>query len=81
MDANPLLQLLAHQPYIILDGAMGTELEARGIVINGSRLWSSQLLLDNPDVLREIHLAYLRAGADVVTTATYQGEWWRDGQA
>ncbi|KAL6750311.1 Homocysteine S-methyltransferase [Haematococcus lacustris] len=72
MDANPLVQLLAHQPCIILDGAMGTELEARGIVINGSRLWSSQLLLDNPDVLREIHLAYLRAGADVVTTATYQ---------
>lgn len=35
-------------------------------------LWSAALLADNPSLIRETHLAYLRAGADVATTASYQ---------
>ncbi|MEW5302578.1 MAG: hypothetical protein WDW36_005347 [Sanguina aurantia] len=57
---------------VILDGAQGTELERRGLDLSHSHLWSSQLLLDDPAVIREIHLDYLRAGADVITTVTYQ---------
>ncbi len=72
MATDPLRGLLQHQPAIILDGAMGTEIERRGIDLTGSRLWSAQLLIDNPDVIRDIHLDYLRAGADVITTASYQ---------
>ena len=35
-------------------------------------LWSAALLADNPSLIRETHLAYYRAGADVATTASYQ---------
>ena len=57
-----LRELLRQQGVVILDGGIGTELERRGITINGSKLWSAQLLLDQPEVLREIHLEYYRAG-------------------
>ncbi|EFJ47356.1 hypothetical protein VOLCADRAFT_92147 [Volvox carteri f. nagariensis] len=57
---------------LILDGAQGTELERRGVHLGGSKLWSAQLLIDDPDLIRTIHLDYLRAGSDVITTFTYQ---------
>lgn len=46
----------------ILDGAQGTELERRGVDLSGSKLWSAQLVLDNPQLVAEIHRAYLDAG-------------------
>ncbi|PNW77884.1 hypothetical protein CHLRE_10g455650v5 [Chlamydomonas reinhardtii] len=69
---NPLEPLLAEQGVVILDGAQGTELERRGIDIGGSKLWSAQLLIDDPDTVQAIHLDYLRSGSDVITTFTYQ---------
>ncbi|KAG2433231.1 hypothetical protein HXX76_008301 [Chlamydomonas incerta] len=69
---TPLEPLLAEHGVVILDGAQGTELERRGINIGGSKLWSAQLLMDDPDTVRAIHLDYLRAGSDVITTFTYQ---------
>jgi hypothetical protein len=69
----------ATPPVLILDGAMGTELERRGADIGGGdgcggQLWSSgQLLtLEGRERVSAIHLDYLRAGADVITTCTYQ---------
>eukprot|EP00197_Chlamydomonas_leiostraca_P007106 CAMPEP_0202863284 /NCGR_PEP_ID=MMETSP1391-20130828/3977_1 /ASSEMBLY_ACC=CAM_ASM_000867 /TAXON_ID=1034604 /ORGANISM="Chlamydomonas leiostraca, Strain SAG 11-49" /LENGTH=365 /DNA_ID=CAMNT_0049542901 /DNA_START=126 /DNA_END=1224 /DNA_ORIENTATION=+ len=72
VSTDPLSQLLEQQPVVILDGALGTELERRGVVLTGTKLWSAQLLIDNPDLLRQIHEDYYKSGADVVTTATYQ---------
>ena len=40
-----------------------------------SDLWSARLLNDNPSLIRETHLAYLRAGADVATSASYQASY------
>ena len=56
---------------ILLDGALGTELERRGVG-TPLPLWSAQALLDAPDTLREIHDSYVRAGADVLATATFR---------
>jgi len=56
---------------IILDGGLATELEARGYRLDDA-LWSASLLMDDPDAIRDVHLSYLAAGADVITTATYQ---------
>lgn len=56
---------------ILLDGGLATELERRGAELR-DRLWSARLLLDNPALIREVHEAYVQAGADIVTTATYQ---------
>jgi len=56
---------------VVLDGAMATELEARGANLNHS-LWSAKLLNENPGLIKQVHYDYLTAGADVITTASYQ---------
>jgi homocysteine S-methyltransferase len=68
---NSLDNLLRQQPVLILDGALATELEARGAVLDDS-LWSAKVLLEAPELIRQVHLDYFRAGADVATTASYQ---------
>lgn len=68
---NPLTALLAAQPFIVLDGAMATELEARGCHLADS-LWSAKVLVENPELIREVHLDYFRVGAQVAITASYQ---------
>lgn len=55
----------------ILDGAMGTELERRGID-TGLPLWSANALLTAPEAVKQIHLDYLRAGAEVITANTFR---------
>lgn len=56
---------------ILLDGATGTELNRRG-VDTGLPLWSARALIEAPGTLRQIHLDYLEAGADVLTTNTFR---------
>ena len=56
---------------LLLDGALATELEERGADINDP-LWSARVLLDNPQLIRQVHADYFAAGADVAITATYQ---------
>ena len=63
--------LLASQDYVILDGALGTELEKRGYDVSG-KLWSAKYLLEQPSVIRDLHTVYLEAGADLITTSSYQ---------
>src|SRR6266550_2468685 len=52
----------------VFDGAMGTMLYAKGIYIN--RCYD-ELNLSNPDLVREIHSEYIRAGAEIVETNTF----------
>jgi len=56
---------------LLLDGALATELERRGADLRDP-LWSAKVLLDNPTLIRDVHLDYFRAGAQVATTASYQ---------
>ncbi|KAG1655862.1 hypothetical protein FOA52_012512 [Chlamydomonas sp. UWO 241] len=69
---SALQSLLAHQRVALIDGAVGTELERRGVSITGSKLWSAQLLITNPTIISNIHKEYYAAGADIVCTTTYQ---------
>lgn len=55
----------------LLDGAMGTELERRGARMDAP-LWSAHALVEAPALIREIHLEYLRAGAQVISTNTFR---------
>lgn len=71
MTRNLLEEKLNQKQILISDGGMGTELEKLG-VISDSGLWSSDALLHHPDAVYDIHRAYLEAGADIITTATYQ---------
>src|SRR5580700_11658585 len=68
---DPIHSFLAQRPSIILDGALATELERRGADLKDP-LWSAKCLIERPELIREVHLDYFRAGADVATTATYQ---------
>src|SRR5690606_41216067 len=54
----------------LLDGGMGQELVAR----SGDRptpLWSTQVMIDHPGLVRAVHADYFAAGASVATTNTY----------
>lgn len=58
-------------PPLILDGAMGTELERRGFDAR-LPLWSAWALIEAPDLVKRIHADYARAGAQVLTAATFR---------
>ena len=64
-------ELLEKQDVLILHGALGTELEALGYDISG-KLWSAKYLLEEPSIIQDIHETYIAAGADLVTTSSYQ---------
>ncbi len=68
---GPLAGFLARGRPLIADGGLATALEARGHRLD-TRLWSAQLLVSEPDAIRDIHAEYLAAGADCVSTASYQ---------
>jgi homocysteine S-methyltransferase len=56
---------------VVLDGGLGTLLEARGNDLS-SPLWSAQLLLDQPGEIRAAHTEFFAAGARVAITSSYQ---------
>ena len=64
------VRLAGHRP-LLLDAAMGTELDRRGVRTT-LPLWSALGLIERPDVVRAIHHDNLVAGADVLTTATFR---------
>ena len=68
---DPISSILESKPCVILDGAMATELEARGCDLHDP-LWSAKVLLETPELIREVHADYFAAGADCAITASYQ---------
>lgn len=66
-----IAERLASRPLLVLDGGLATELEHRGADLNDP-LWSAKMLIESPSLIRAVHLDYLRAGADVISAATYQ---------
>lgn len=66
-----LSQLLDARAYLTADGALATELEARGCCLDDP-LWSAKVLLEQPQLIRDVHRDYFEAGANVATTASYQ---------
>src|SRR5690349_16095680 len=61
-------ELLATDRILVVDGAMGTMLYAKGVYIN--RCYD-ELNLSGPDLVREVHEEYIRAGADIIETNTF----------
>jgi homocysteine S-methyltransferase len=55
----------------VLDGGLASELETAGCDITGP-LWSGHVLRDHPEQIEAVHMAYLEAGADCISTASYQ---------
>jgi homocysteine S-methyltransferase len=65
---QPFREVLETDQIHVVDGAMGTMLYAKGVYIN--RCYD-ELNLTNPDLVREIHSEYMRAGADIIETNTF----------
>jgi len=70
-DHDPVAAMLARQDVVILDGGLATTLEAMGCDLDDP-LWSARVLLEEPERIRRAHLAFLEAGSDCITTASYQ---------
>ncbi|MWP62940.1 homocysteine S-methyltransferase [Gilliamella sp. Pas-s25] len=68
---NPISTLLKQKKYIIIDGALASELQRRGCDLNDS-LWSAKVLIEKPELIRQVHYDYFKAGADCAITASYQ---------
>lgn len=56
---------------VILDGGTGTELFRLG-ADTSPPLWSARALLDSPDLVRQVHAGYIRAGAEIVVANTFR---------
>ncbi|MFF5711356.1 homocysteine S-methyltransferase [Streptomyces sp. NPDC012756] len=56
---------------LVLDGGLSNQLEAQGCDLSDA-LWSARLLADGPEQIEAAHRAYVRAGARVLITSSYQ---------
>src|SRR5262245_5645048 len=82
-SAEETLRRIAHERILVLDGAMGTMIQELKLDEEGYRgarfdAWNREvrgnndlLILTRPEAIRDIHLAYYRAGADIVSTNTF----------
>ena len=65
---DTLAAALAGDGFLLFDGAMGTQLQERGLAAGEL---PELLCLERPEVVTQIHAAYVAAGSDVVTTNTF----------
>lgn len=68
INSNLFLKELAKNEILIVDGAMGTMLQAEGMPAG---IEPARFCLENPDILKKIYKAYINAGANIITTATF----------
>jgi homocysteine S-methyltransferase len=61
---------LADGGIVIIDGGMGSQLQAEGVPMDDVA-WSARANLEHPDVVQRVHEEYIRAGAEVIIANTY----------
>ena len=66
MSYAAIREKLARRETLLLDGAIGTEILRRNVS------WADHQLANQPDLVRGIHEDYIRAGADVISTNSFQ---------
>ena len=70
MNYNLIKNKLDNKDIIILDGAIGAELEKKGAKMHKD-LWCGTCSVENPNLVKKVHEEYILAGADIITTNTY----------
>ncbi|MCY7379091.1 MAG: bifunctional homocysteine S-methyltransferase/methylenetetrahydrofolate reductase [Gemmatimonadaceae bacterium] len=68
MTSPALARLIDPDAIVLFDGAMGTMLYAKGVFINQCY---DELNLRSPDLVRDLHRAYVKAGAEVLETNSF----------
>jgi S-methylmethionine-dependent homocysteine/selenocysteine methylase len=69
-DYKTLETRLANKEVVILDGAVGTQLQKMGAPMNG-HAWAATALQTHPYTVRLLHENYIRAGVDIITVNSY----------
>ncbi len=70
MPTDRLTALLAQRPWLLADGAMGSNLFARGLTSGDApELWNTT----QPDQVRDLHRRFIDAGADILLTNSFGG--------
>ncbi|XP_037069366.1 homocysteine S-methyltransferase YbgG-like isoform X2 [Pollicipes pollicipes] len=57
---------------VVVDGGLASTLQESGYSVDGHPLWSAHLLHTNPDAVLEAHSKFVEAGANIITSASYQ---------
>jgi len=68
---DPIENILSQFKFMVLEGGQATELERLGCDLN-HKLWSARLLIEDPELIKIVYERYFEAGADCITTTTYQ---------
>ena len=68
--ADLIFGRLADGEVVIIDGGMGSQLQAEGVPMD-EVAWSARANLDQPDVVQRVHEAYIRTGAEVIIANTF----------
>ena len=68
--AEAVLGRLADGELVIIDGGMGSQLQAEGVPMD-EVAWSARANLDQPDVVQRVHEEFIRAGAEVIIANTF----------
>jgi methionine synthase I (cobalamin-dependent) len=72
--SNLLQQLLAERPFLIADGATGTNLFAMGLMSGDApELWN----FEHPERIEALHQGWIDAGSDIILTNTFGGTSYR----
>lgn len=67
----PIDERLQQSRPVLMDGATGTELSRRGVDLNLPS-WTAGVILDQPDLLHQVHADYVTAGAELITANTFR---------
>jgi len=65
-----LADRLASGTTVIMDGGVSTEMERKGLAMDKD-VWSGAAHVSHPDLVREVHEDYIRAGAEIITANTF----------
>ena len=72
---DKMIQQDLEKRILVLDGAMGTQLNNRGFKTE-LPLWTADANITHPDLVKSIHSEYIYAGADIITTNTFRSTSW-----
>jgi S-methylmethionine-dependent homocysteine/selenocysteine methylase len=61
---------LAGGQIIILDGGTGTDIQRRGVSMNGNT-WCAEVNISHPEVVKSVHEDYIKAGAEIIIANTF----------
>lgn len=71
MMKNSIENIIKENKIMVIDGSMSTPLENRGVSLN-SKLWTAKILAEQPELIKQVHKDYFKAGADCGITCSYQ---------